>query len=442
MMHENNESFSGSQASTLPKLAELVFDWNQVDPPRCSFEPPSKIMLNDETLRDGLQSPSTLQPTLVQKQEFLRLLPALDIHSADIGYAGASSNALDDVAKLAETIRNEHLSIEPNCAGRTHIADIDPILEASQRSGLAIGTALFLGSSPIRQFVEGWDISYLMETLTKAITYAKDQGLEVMFVTEDTTRARPEDLSRLYRAAAEAGASRVCISDTVGQATPVGVQHVVSFLRQDLDEAGFPSVEIDFHGHRDRGLDLINNLAALSAGATRVHACALGVGERVGNAAMDILVVNLVLLGWIEADLTGLPGYCELASEMTGFPIARNYPMVGDDAFTTSTGVHAAAVAKAYEKGEAWLADRIYSAVPAKLVGREQRISVGPMSGRWNALFWLRSHGFEESPELASAILDVAKRSTHVLNDEEAKAVVELAMEKATVQGEQREKLV
>ncbi|MCL4434047.1 MAG: LeuA family protein [Actinobacteria bacterium] len=432
-MDETAKLSSGSQTSNLPEFSELVFDWNQVDPPSCSFEPPSKIILNDETLRDGLQSPSTLQPTLAQKQVFLRLLPALGIHSADIGYAGAGSAALSDVVKLAETIRNERLSIEANCAGRTHIDDINPILEACQRSGLAIRAALFLGSSPIRQLVEGWDLDYLVETATRAIGYARSQGVEVMFVTEDTTRARPGDLSRLYRAAADAGAARVCVSDTVGQATPVGVQRVISFLRKDLDEAGFPAIEIDYHGHRDRGLDLINNLMALSAGATRVHACALGVGERVGNAVMDTLVVNLVLLGWMEADLTGLPAYCELASEMTGFPIARNYPVVGEDAFTTSTGVHAAAVAKAYEMGEAWLADRIYSAVPAGLVGREQRILVGPMSGRWNALFWLRQHGIEESPELVSAILDVAKRSTHVLHDDEAKVAVELAMEKETV---------
>jgi len=441
-MYETSESSSGASAVRLPKLSELVFDWNQVDPPSCSFEQPSKIILNDETLRDGLQSPSTLQPTVTQKQAFLRLLPALGIHAADIGYAGASSSALADVVKLAETIRNEQLSIEPNCAGRTHIADIDPILEASQRSGMPIQAALFLGSSPIRQLVEGWDLKHLEETLTKAVSYAKNHGLDVMFVTEDTTRARPEDLSRLYRAAAEAGASRVCVSDTVGQATPVGVQHVISFLRQDLDEAGFSTIEIDFHGHRDRGLDLINNLAALSAGATRVHACALGVGERVGNAVMDTLVVNLVLLGWMEADLTGLPAYCELASEMTGFPIAKNYPVVGDDAFATSTGVHAAAVAKAYEKGEAWLADRIYSAVPAGLVGKQQRISVGPMSGRWNALFWLREHGYEESSDLASAILDAAKRSAHVLSDEETRAVVESALKEAAAKEEHKETLV
>ncbi|MDA8081433.1 MAG: LeuA family protein [Actinomycetota bacterium] len=418
-MQEIKKSVSGPPNEGNPTYSGLIFDWDQIDTPVCSFERPERIILNDETLRDGLQSPSCLQPTVAQKQDFLRLMPVLGIHSANIGYAGASASVLEDVVKLAETIRSENLSIAANCAGRTHIADIDPMIEASQRSGLPIEATMFLGSSPIRQLVEGWDLKDMVETVTKAVSYAVNHGLETMFVTEDTTRARPEDLSRLYRAAAEAGATRVCISDTVGSATPVGVQHLIRFIRKELDDIGFTKIEIDFHGHRDRGLDLINNMAALSAGATRVHGCALGVGERVGNTSMDTLVVNLVLNGWMDADLTALPVYCNLASEMTGFPIVRNYPVMGDDAFATSTGVHAAAVAKAYEKGEAWLADRIYSSVPAGLVGREQRILVGPMSGKWNALFWLRQHGYGESPDLVTAMLDAAKQSMHVLTDDE-----------------------
>ncbi len=418
-MQENKKSVSRPPKGGNPSYSGLIFDWDLIGAPICSFEQPEKIILNDETLRDGLQSPSCLQPTLAQKRDFLRLMPSLGIHSANIGYAGASAAVLEDVISLAETIRSENLSIAPNCAGRTHIADIDPVIEASQRSGLLIESTMFLGSSPIRQLVEGWDMKDMVKTAAKAVSYAVNHGLEVMFVTEDTTRARPEDLAQLYRAAAEAGASRVCISDTVGSATPVGVQHLIRFIRKELDDIGFPAIEIDFHGHRDRGLDLINNIAALSAGATRVHGCALGVGERVGNTSMDTLVVNLVLKGWMDADLTMLPAYCSLASEMTGFPIVRNYPVVGDDAFATSTGVHAAAVAKAYEKGEAWLADRIYSSIPAGLVGREQRILVGPMSGKWNALFWLRQHGYGESPDLVTAMLNAAKQSMHVLTDEE-----------------------
>lgn len=397
----------------------LLYDWNAISPQVMSFERPDRVVLNDETLRDGLQSPSVRQPCVDEKQAFLRLLPRIGVTAADIGYPGASEAALADVVVLARTIDQEKLAIAPNCAGRTHRADIDPILEAQQRSGVAIQAALFIGSSAIRQWVEGWDLAGLIRTIHDAVGYAHLQGLEVMFVTEDTTRARPEDLGPMYLAAVEAGASRVCISDTVGHATPIGVQHLVGFLRSCLNEAGFSQIALDWHGHRDRGLDVVNALAALSAGVERVHGCALGIGERVGNAAMDEMLVNLVLMGWMDQDLTALGEYCSLGSSMTEMPIPSNYPVLGADAFLTSTGVHAAAVAKAYAKGDTWLADRVYSSVPASLVGRRQSIAIGPMSGKSNVEFWLQGHGVESTTERVASVLSSAKTASHVLTDAE-----------------------
>lgn len=399
--------------------ASLIYDWNQMSPFTCQFERPEQVELNDETLRDGLQCPSVLQPSLQQKQAFLRLLPRLGIGAADIGYAGASASALEDVVALAKTIVAEKLPILPNCAGRTHKADIVPMLEAQQRSGLAIEAALFIGSSPIRQLVESWDLSYLLKTIETAVSYAQGNGLSVMFVTEDTTRAQPEHLAAMYLTAARCGAARLCLADTVGHATPVGVQRLTLFLREQLQNAGFGDIALDWHGHRDRGLDVVNTLAALSAGVRRVHGCALGIGERVGNTAMDTLLANLVLLGWIEQDLSALEEYCRLASEMTGMPIPRNCPIVGDDAFTTSTGVHAAAVVKAQARGDSRLADLVYSAVPASLVGRRQTITIGPMSGQANAIAWLRDHAVEATAARIAAILGAAKQATRVLSDDE-----------------------
>jgi len=404
----------------------LIYDWNQLSPFTCQFNPPQLIELNDETLRDGLQCPSVLQPTLEQKLAFLRLMPKLGIDSADIGYAGASKAALDHVVVLAKTIKDEHLPVKPNCAGRTHEADINPILEAQQSSGQAIEAALFIGSSPIRQFVEGWDLSFLLKTIEKAVLYARSHDLSVMFVTEDTTRALPEHIAAMYLTAAEAGASRLCISDTVGHATPTGVQHLVGFLSDQLQRAGFADLMLDWHGHRDRGLDVVNSMAALSAGASRVHGCALGIGERVGNTALDTLLVNLVLQGWMEQDLSALDEYCKLASQMTGVPIPRNYPIIGDDAFVTSTGVHAAAILKAQAKGDTWLEDRVYSAIPAALVGRHQTITVGPMSGQANVVAWLKDHQMEPIPSHIALILNAAKQTTHILSDEEIMNLIQV----------------
>ena len=405
--------------------SDLVYDWNQLAPASCSLERPARIVLNDETLRDGLQCPSVRQPSLEQKQAFLRRLPALGIGAANLGYPGASPALLADVVALAQTLAEEHLPIRPNCAGRTHVNDILPILEAQERSGVAIDAALFIGSSRIRQWVEGWDLAYLLRTVEAAVTFATSRGLAVMFVTEDTTRAHPDDVAALYLAAARAGATRLCLADTVGHATPSGVQALARFVHEQLGGAGFGDLPLDWHGHRDRGLDVVNALAALAGGIERVHGCALGIGERAGNTAMDLLLTNLALLGWMALDLSTLPEYVRLASEMTAVPVEARYPVVGADVFTTSTGVHAAAVAKAQAKGDAWLADRIYSAVPAGLVGRRQTITVGPMSGRSNALCWLEAHGLEGTPARLAAILEAAKQAEHVLDEAETQAILD-----------------
>ncbi len=400
---------------------ELLYDWN-VEGGETPI-PPRRVELDDETLRDGLQSPSVRCPTTAEKIELLHRMADLGIQGVDIGYAGAGEQTLRDVVALASEIDAAGLAIEANCAGRTHRADIDPIAEAQQRSGVPIEASLFLGSSPIRRYAEGWDFDFLLETTDEAVRYARSLGLEVMYVTEDTTRAHPDDLRRLYTTAIEAGARRICFSDTVGHATPWGVTALIRFARELVDATG-EDVKIDFHGHRDRGLSIPNSLAALAAGADRVHGCALGIGERCGNTPMDVLLVNLRLLGWWDGDLSTLPAYCETASRATDTPIPANYPAIGKDAFETSTGVHAAAVLKALRKGDTWLANRVYSGVPADLIGRSQVITVGPMSGRANAEAWLLQHGLPIDPGTVGRILEAAKRSDRVLTDEEMAELV------------------
>lgn len=414
----------GMRARATDDSRSWIYDWNVG--PGAPGRPPYPVELNDETLRDGLQSPSVRHPTVEEKKEILHRMADLGIHRADIGYPGSSNRALMDVVALAREIDICRLPIRPNCAGRTAEPDIVAIAEAQQRSGVAIEAALFLGSSPIRQYAEGWDLDFLLRTTEQAVKRARSLGLEVMYVTEDTTRARPAHLRALYRAAVEAGAGRVCLADTVGHATPWGTRRLVRFIRRELG----PHVKIDWHGHRDRGLDLVNSLSALEAGCNCVHACGLGIGERVGNTAMDLLLVNLKLLGWIDQDLRSLPAYCEAVSRATGIPIPCNYPVVGKDAFETSTGVHAAAIAKAFRKGDWWLANRIYSGVPADEVGREQVITVGPMSGQANVVFWLERHGFPVTQEAVERVLSAAKLADRVLTDDEILAALRPLVQK------------
>jgi 2-isopropylmalate synthase len=347
----------------------------------------------------------------------------LGIDTANIGLPGAGARAESDVEALCREISTSKLAIQANCAARTIGKDIDPILRVTEKTGVPIEACLFIGSSPIRQYAEGWDEDFLVRQSTEAIAYAVAHGLRVMYVTEDTTRAKPETLNRLYSEAVRAGASRVCVADTTGHATPEGARRVVQFVRGILDGVGGTDIGIDWHGHRDRGLGLVNCIAAFEAGATRVHGTALGIGERCGNAEIDLLLVNLKLLGWIDRDLTALGAYCRAASEALGRPVPENYPVVGRDAFETATGVHAAAVIKAFKKGDAWLADRIYSGVPAGDFGFRQAIRIGPMSGKSNVIYWLESHGVEPTEARVERIYGAAKGSNRLLEDGEIRAL-------------------
>lgn len=395
-------------------LDSLIYDWNRIGAPA----KPARVMLNDETLRDGLQSPSVRTPTIDQKIRILHLIDALGIDTADIGLPGAGPHVVRDVERLVREIVSARLKVRANCAARTHVNDIRPIAEIQQRTGLPIEVGAFIGSSPIRQFTEGWTLEWLLKSTEDAITFAVKEGLEVMYVTEDTTRADPETLRALYACAIRSGARRICVADTVGHATPWGASAVVRFAAQVMKDAG-AEVAIDWHGHRDRDLAIINSLAAIEAGATRVHAAALGIGERVGNTPMDLLLVNLVLMGFLERDLTPLMPYCAAVSEACHVPIPDNYPVIGKDAFRTATGVHAAAVVKAWKTGDRALADAVYSAIPASLVGRTQQIEVGPMSGKSNVVFWLEQHGIPLSDPLVDRVFQRAKASTTVLTEQE-----------------------
>ncbi len=394
----------------------LIYDWNlaggELQPAR------GRVELDDETLRDGLQSPSVRTPSIDDKLRILHGMVGLGIESVDLGLPGAGPHVVRDVERLAREIADQRLPIFPNCAARTLVTDLRPIAEIAQRTGLAIEASCFIGSSPIRQYTEGWTLDRMLKLTREAVQFAAGEGLPVMYVTEDTTRADPEDLRRLYTAAVEAGARRVCIADTVGHATPAGAANVTRFVRQVVDATG-EDVKVDWHGHRDRDLAVINALAAAAGGADRLHGTALGIGERVGNCPIDMLLVNMQLLGWIDRDLAGLPDHCRLVAATTGVALPDNYPVVGRDAFRTATGVHASAILKARARGQDWLADRVYSGVPASLIGCRQVVDVGPMSGESNVVCWLQDHDIEAEPALVKEIFQRAKESSQVLVDAE-----------------------
>ncbi|MCJ7629287.1 MAG: LeuA family protein [Longimicrobiales bacterium] len=401
-----------------PSEDRLVYDWSRRKPR--AAEEPSLAMLDDETLRDGLQSPSVKDPSIDEKIKILHLMDGLGIETADVGLPGSGPRQRESVELLCREIASAGLKIEANCAARTLREDIKPIADVVQATGVPIEACVFIGSSPIRQYAEEWDIDFVLRLSEDAVRFAVGEGLKVMYVTEDTVRARPEHLRTLFEAAIQSGASRLCLCDTVGSATPRGVTNLVRWVKEQLDDLGVGNeVGIDWHGHRDRGLSVGNTLAAIEAGATRVHGTALGIGERVGNTPMEQILVNLSLLGWRQGDLSSLQTYVETVSRAVGVTIPVNQPIVGQDAFRTATGVHAAAVIKAQCKGDSWLADRVYSGVPASMIGRSQEIEVGHLSGASNVHFFLTNRGLPDGDRVCEAILKAAKISERLLTEEE-----------------------
>ena len=400
--------------------SDLIYDWNNAWPPELKLSGP--VLLNDESLRDGLQSPSVRDPSIPEKIEILHLMEALGIDSLDLGLPGAGVRAVEHVTALAREIASHKMKIRANCAARTHENDIRPIAEIVQKTGLPIEAATFIGSSPIRRFTEGWTDDFLLQTSEKAVKYAVSLGLEVMYVTEDTSRCDPETVKRLYSTAIDCGARAIVICDTAGHATPMGAMALVRFVMDQVVKPSGEKIRVDWHGHSDRGLAIANSFAAVIGGANCVHGCAVGLGERVGNTQMDQMLVNLKLMGiepWEQQDLTKLKQYCQAVSRATGVPIPANYPVVGDDAFRTATGVHASAIIKAYKKNDVVLANTVYSGVPSHLFGLEQIIDIGPMSGKSNVLFWLERRGIPANDDVVERIFQRAKASDHTLSEAE-----------------------
>jgi 2-isopropylmalate synthase len=395
---------------------EWIYDWNVSGDLQAVF--PKAVELCDETLRDGLQSPSVRNPPLETKFKMVQYMADLGITIANIGLPGAGERATNDVREIARYVRDNRLKLQVDCAARTIISDIEPIARIQEEIGIPIVAYCFLGTSPIRQYVEDWDINLLLHHADEAISFAMKNQLEVAFVTEDTIRSDPDTLECLFREAISLGCRRLVLCDTVGHATPEGVINLVKWT-QNLCVSTGQDVKLDWHGHNDRGLSLINSLYAAQAGCDRIHGTCLGIGERVGNTSIDQLIVNLKLLGQYHGDASSLVDYVKLTSEACDVPIPKNYPLSGCDAFRTATGVHAAAVIKAQKKGDALIADLIYSGVPANWFGCRQTIEIGPMSGLSNVRHWLESRGISASDEIAQQIFNKAKHSDRVLSDQE-----------------------
>ncbi len=408
---------------------DLIYDWNSIDYEieRNPSNHPHELWFDDETLRDGLQSPSARNPSIEEKIELIDFMERLGIQKVDLGLPGAGPFHIEHIDAMLQHMGDNEYSIRPGCAVRTVVSDIEPLVELQAKHEREIQASAFLGTSPIRQFAEGWTMEKILSTAESAVTFAVENDIPVMFVTEDTTRSKPEEIKEIYSRAIELGADRICICDTCGHVTPNGVRKLLGYIQEEvIPDTGVKrrEIEVNWHGHQDRGLGVANNLAAYEAGADVIHGTALGVGERAGNAPLDQTLVNLSLMGVINNDLKGLNEYMRKAHEYVEVALPHNYPVFGDDAFETGTGVHASAVVKAMKKGDDWLADRVYSGVPAGDFGLQQIIRIGHMSGRSNVVHWLERNGYEIEDEIVNHVFEVAKGQRRMMTDGEVKEAI------------------
>ncbi|MEU6460056.1 LeuA family protein [Streptomyces sp. NPDC047065] len=406
---------------------DVWFSWNDME---ADADPAAEAHLAytglffDETLRDGLQAPNVTNPGRDQKLRLVDHMVRSGIRAADLGFPGSDPSAARECLDLARHVAAARHPLSVGYAGRTHPADVHAICEIAQQAQLHVEAYVFIGVSPIRQYVEDWDVTTIERTIRAAVRSCVREGVTFVLVLEDTVRCTPEVLGRIYDVAIDTGVSRLCLCDTVGAALPHGTAALIRWTRRYFADRGH-RMDLEWHGHNDRGLALANSLKALSLGCARVHGTILGIGERTGNASLDQLVVNRTLDGDEGYDLTALREYAEYATHVLDVSIPQNYPALGADVFKTSAGVHASAILKAHEKGDTLLKDAVYSSVPAALLGREQDVLVDEVSGANNVRYWLTTHGFDSTDDgHVKAILERAKSGRGPLTDAQMRQII------------------
>jgi len=396
------------------------FDWNA---------PPTRrrpIDVGDATFCDALQSPSVIDPGQHEKRRLLSLMSELGVRSAALGHPGSGPRQFADALELAREVMRAQMPIDAWCGARASVKDVATVLDVIERSGLDIEVAVSLTVSPILLDAEGITIDRVQEAADASITFAVRTGARVVAVVEDALRTPPEMLAVLLRHVLALGASAVRISDTVGQATPAGTRALLRFASEQVTVRSGRRVRVEWHGQQDRGLALANALAAVEAGADRVLASALGLGERCGTVPLELLLTNLRLTGCWPHTLNALQEYCESAAEAFGVAIAPAHAVVGADAFRIGTGAHATALVKALRAGDRTLADGVCSAVPASLVGAEHRVDVSPVSGLSNVRWWLSQHGYDPTDlVLMREVLLAVKQTQRVATDDELRGIAD-----------------
>ncbi len=364
-------------------INQYLYTWN----PKSSTNLNS-VRIEDDSLRDGLQGAFVRKPAIAEKKELLNLSSAVGTQVVMLGFPASSQMEFESCQQLLEHIVLEALPITPRLLARASIQDLEPIVALNRQSPIEVWADFFIGSSPLRRYIENWDSDRMIQMIQTSGHFLREQGTRFGISIEDATRTPPDELRQIIETALSVGAEILTLCDTVGEATPTGTTRLVNFVRT-LVANSEQNAEIWWHGHNDRGLSLANAIAAAEASADGISGTFLGLGERTGNTPLEQFILYLHSHGSQQFKLSQLVPYCKRLAKLTSTNIPIHAPLIGKQAFATCTGTHAAAIIKARALGSQF-EDLVFSSVPANLLGQRQTLLVGPTSGRANAQFALQ----------------------------------------------------
>ena len=399
---------------------EYLYSWNRLD-----REQYRRVRIEEDT-RDALQSARAVQPSTLQRKKLLDLSAKVGVHFAFLGFPAASRREADQCVALVEHIATQRLEIEPVLMARALESDIEPILGIRERSSRDVTADIFIGTSGLRLKVEGWTLDAMLGKIRKAARFASENDLNFRISLEDSTRTAPDELAKSARAAIDAGAKAIILCDTVGDCLPSGASRTTAFVMELIERAG-ADVDVGWHGHNDKGLSLANALASIEAGASIVSGTFTGMGERTGNIPLEQMILILSEAGNEMYDLRYLTRACELFCLSSRIEMAPGLPIVGRDAFSTSTGTHAAAIRKARAMGRDF-EDLVYSAVSAGALGRAQTLLIGPNSGRGAICAVLEEMSIPATDRTVGLVLHHCKENDRCLESaDEIRGLLELS---------------
>ena len=393
----------------MEKANDFLYSWNALN--RANI---SNVKIEDD-IRDALQSVRTVQPLLSERKALLDLSAKVGIQYSFLGFPAASQNETNLVTALVKHIADEKIPIEPVLMARALENDVKRIIEIQNETSYAVAADIFINTSALRLKIEGWTLDTIINKIKKSHHLSVNNNLKYRISLEDSARTAPDSIEILIKEIINLGIKTIVLCDTVGDCLPSGASNLTSFVMDIISKENV-DVEIGWHGHNDKGLSLANALASVEAGATIISGTFTGIGERTGNIPLEQIIYILSQNGNQLYDLKYLKPLCDMLSATTKTKIPYSLPIIGKDAFSTSTGTHVAAIYKAKEFGQSF-EDLMYSGVAASDLERRQTLLIGPNSGRSAIIAALEEIQIVATENTVTSILDYCKKQNHCLEN-------------------------